>query len=172
MRLTNHKSRKLTLSDPCVGIGKVAMFPSGKAARVYMERIFPHMADCYVISADGEYPKNPDVRVRVQGAIDRGEELKVIVFGNDSLRTFTPKSSRILVMDPFLMGSGKFTLDVDSLYHIEFDEYKIIHLMRSFFAQFKMMCRPGSATGHNKKRLAKATVDNDALPWITDMLTK
>jgi hypothetical protein len=125
-------------------LDRVLLFHDAKGAHAFLEVVFPRFANCLVVSADGIFPRNPDLAGRVRRALAEKEGVRVAVFGMSALKTIPVKSRRLLVMDELLMQDFK-RHPVERGLSLGFTPEKLAFVLENFFSQWDKLERIGNA---------------------------
>lgn len=124
-------------------LDRVALFAGRSGAEAFLEKIFPHITNCLVASADGAYPKNPDLKQALFRALAEKEKIRVAVFQVEALKSISLKTDRILVMDDLLMQDFK-RHPADRAAALGFTPERLAFFLDSYFSQWDKMERIGN----------------------------
>lgn len=124
-------------------IDRIVLFTESTSAQLFMQHVFPINCNCIIVSRDGVYPRNPELRARVESAVRENPKLRVAVFNVAALRGWDLVSDRVLVMDEFIMQDFKHH-PAERLNRLDFNPTKIAFMIDCFFNQWDRIPRAGN----------------------------
>jgi hypothetical protein len=89
---------KLTWSVDSLDINAVVILETKEKADIFFEKIYPLWADPIVITGDGSYPKDENVKFAVLKKLQTSENLPVIVFHIPTFKSMNVLSKNLLLM--------------------------------------------------------------------------
>jgi hypothetical protein len=91
-------------SSESIQVNSITVVRSAESAELFMQTIYQHWADTIVVSVDGAYPKDTQLKELVMSKLQTDVAVPVVVFGASCLQTLEIVSTKILVMDGFFMA--------------------------------------------------------------------
>ena len=149
-----------------VKIQNVVIVENKASGEIFFDKIFPHFTDCYLYSTDEFYPRNDELKNRVKWEIENNDELSIVLFSSDSYGKINIKSNRILILDKFISDFYSKTL-IKSKLKQTVDEYFIVHILVSFFDQWKVLARPSNYSTYIR---TASEFDIDSMGWISKLI--
>lgn len=112
-----------------IEIKHVVILDTDKAGDAYIERVFPYWVDVVVITLEGKYPLNPNLRKRVLDRLETDEDIFCFCFGLRAEK-FPTKSHQRMKLAPILFLDLQYNTSVPT--NPAFNEEKITNLMMAF----------------------------------------
>lgn len=87
-----------------IDLDSLVVLRSEKSADLFFEKIYPHWPEPIVVSADGAFPKDQQLKDFSIEQLKTNKDLRVILFGGDLKNTLNIISDKILYIDYFLVN--------------------------------------------------------------------
>lgn len=149
-----------------VNIKNVILVGDAKAAEIFFKKIFPHYTECFVVSADGAYPEDENLRNQVLQELATNRSVAVVIFGADAYRKVQILSERILVMDRIVADCFS-KAKIKSMFKAGMNEFDIVHLLTSFFDQWRVVHRSGNFAHQIR---TSEEYDREKMSWLLDLI--
>lgn len=154
------------ISLDSVRINNVVLVADAKSAEIFFSKIFPHFTECYVVSADGVYPENGDLKKYVLDELATSTSIAIVIFGADAYREMNIVSERILVLDRIIADCFS-KIKIKSLSKKNFNEFDIIWLMMNFFDQWRIVHRSGN---YSYQIRGNQEYVHSKMEWLLDLI--
>ena len=112
-----------------IEINNVVLLDTNAAADLYMEKLFPLWSSVIVVSLEGKYPLNQDLKNRVFENLSNNTNLSILIFGAQAEKFETASQKRMNMQSLFRLDLRRYPWEKPVF---EFDEYKITELCRAF----------------------------------------
>lgn len=149
-----------------VRIQNIILVGNAKAAELFLEKIFPHYTECFVVSADGAYPRNEALREKIHSKLASNRSLVIAIFGADSFRSLSIASERILVLDR-LIADCFSQAKIKSHFRRDVDEFDIVRTLVSFFDQWRITHRSGN---YSYQLRTAEEFERERMGWLLDLV--
>ena len=88
-------------SSESIQVNSVTVVKSAASAELFIETVYQQWADTIVVSADGVYPKDAQLKELVLSKLCTDQDLPVVVFGASCISVLGIVSKKTLTMDAF-----------------------------------------------------------------------
>lgn len=88
-------------SSESIQVNSITVVKSAAAAELFMQTVYQWWADTIIVSADGVYPKDTQLKELVLTKLRTDLEVPVVVFGASCATILEIVSKKILTMDEF-----------------------------------------------------------------------
>jgi hypothetical protein len=117
---------------------KLVLVKDAAAAAAYQKLLWPIYVNAVLISADGTYPLDADLRARAFATLAEDPHAVIIVFNFDSTKQLSIATNRLLVMDDLLLSS-RMRSRHHQRYDLELDCAAVAKIMHSFYSQWNRL---------------------------------
>lgn len=154
------------ISIKSVRVNNVVLVADAKAAEIFFTKIFPHFTECFVVSADGAYPENEELKKTVLEELATNPSIAVVIFGADAYREMNIASERLLVLDRIIADCFSKT-KIKSLFKKSFNEFDVVWLMMNFFDQWRIVHRSGN---YSYQIRGNQEYEHSKMDWLLDLI--
>ena len=130
-------------SSESIQVNSITVVKSAAAAELFMQTIYNWWADTIVVSADGIYPKDTQLKELVLSRLQTDLNVPVVVFGATCISTLGIVSNKILTMDAFFMADLYRFDSSESAFN--WDERKIAVFISKWAEQISASARASDA---------------------------
>lgn len=167
MDRTYHSRGIFEFDVDSVALTRLALFSNEGSARVFEERIFPHLVSCAFGSTDRKYPVDHQLKEAFFHRLGTDSEVSLVVFNTEAFHQVPVATKKILFLDQ-LISSFYSAWNAQADRRIQLDEQKIVNIMRCFYLQWEYALRQGSFSYHIRN---SRSFDQASLGWILDLIT-
>ena len=130
-------------SSESIQVNSVTVVKSAAAAELFMETVYQWWADTIVVSADGIYPKDAQLKELVLSKLKTDANIPVVVFGASSIPNLGIVSNKILIMDEFFIADLYRFDSSESVFN--WNERKIASFISKWAEQISAITRVNDA---------------------------
>jgi hypothetical protein len=128
-----------------LSISPIILLKEQSTAEWFIDRIYPLLSNCLVVSRDGFFPRHQQLFDSCLRALAEDRDMVLVVFNIDSLEGIKIVTQRILCMDDLLMADYRShpAYEKESL---NLNEFKIAKIIDSFIKQWGTLQRAKNLT--------------------------
>jgi hypothetical protein len=130
-------------SSESIQVNSITVVKSAETAELFMQTIYNWWADTIVVSADGTYPKDIQLKELVLSRLQTDLDVPVVVFGATCIPELGIVSNKTLTMDAFFMADLYRFDSSESIFN--WDERKIGTFISKWAEQISASARSSDA---------------------------
>ena len=120
---------------------RIVLVRNAYAAEYFINHLYDHMVDLVVVSADGAYPKRPEVKEIINHTIQTSEKLRIAVIGREALNSLIDcKTKNIFVLDDLIELDmyESSSSPYKQAQKLNFSKTNFMYLLHNFFMPVKL----------------------------------
>ncbi len=112
-----------------IEIRNIVLIDKDSSADLYMQELFPLWVDVVVVSLEGKYPLNADLRSTVLELLKTNPNLNIFIYGANAEKFVTASQKRLSMYSILGLDLRRYPWQKPVF---DFDEFKIVELCKAF----------------------------------------